>query len=350
MTLNTQQSNGKRIALQAVEWQMRLRNPTQHDKAAFSAWLLESRSHVRNFLLLLALDKELGKLDPECRHDVDALIAQARTAPVPHPAISQPAHHLEDPAIRRRRRRTWSLALAAVAASLVLAVTLNLQILPTAVEYATSTGEQRSVKLPDGSLVHLNTRSRLALRFSDSQRDVLLLDGEALFIVQHDASRPFRVITDTAVAQAVGTQFNVYKHPGFTTVSVVEGRVQVTAEGKSTAVQHSGTHSSALSAGEEASVSRDGVIERQVAADPNAAVAWRTRRLAFQDAPLATIVQELNRYNTLQLRLEGTELQQRKFTGVLDADKPESLLRLLSKEGDLRFVQRDNEMTIQPRN
>ncbi|MBL8267501.1 FecR family protein [Steroidobacter sp.] len=339
MTLNTYQADDKRIALQAAEWLMRLRDGDPRDKAAFSAWLLESRRHVRNFLLLAAMEQELGRVDPQRRHDVDALIAEAQASPVPHPATSR-LPTLEQKRPNQRRLRTWWMAVGSIAAAVVVAVTLTLQLRTPADEYSTTTGEQRTVKLPDGSLVHLNTRTRLALKFSASERDIQLIDGEALFIVQHDADRPFRVITDTAVARAVGTQFNVYKHEGSTTVSVVEGRVQVSS---------SDTANTPLGAGEAATAYRDGSVKKESVADPAAAIAWRERRLAFQDDPLATIVAEFNRYNTLQITLEGAELQRRTFTGVLDADKPESLLRLLSKEPDLVLSQQGNEMVIRMR-
>lgn len=349
MTLNTYQADDKRIALQAADWLMRLRDGDPQDKAAFSAWLLESRRHVRNFLLMMAMEQELGKLDPERRHDVDALLVQAQASPVPHPATSRLPLQQNVRSNQRRRTRAWWLTIASVAAALVLAVTLSWQLLAPVGEYSTATGEQRSVKLPDGSLVHLNTRSRLALDFSASRRDVRLLDGEALFIVQHDSSRPFRVITDTAVTQAVGTQFNVYKHENSTTVSVVEGRVQITRGAEAGTDPNVRVSPTPLSAGEAATAYRNGSIETKEVADPAAAVAWRERRLAFQDDSLATIVAEFNRYNTLQIKLDDSELQRRTFTGVLDADKPESLLRLLSKESDLILSQQGNEMVIRLR-
>jgi len=51
-------------------------------------------------------------------------------------------------------------------------------------------------------VVYLNTHSHVAIRFTAHTREVRLLDGEALFRVHHDTSRPFRVSTDDAVVQA----------------------------------------------------------------------------------------------------------------------------------------------------
>ena len=57
----------------------------------------------------------------------------------------------------------------------------------------------------------------------------------ALFVVEHDTARPFIVSAGTAKIRAVGTQFNVYRRSTGTDVAVVEGVVQVTADGTSPA-------------------------------------------------------------------------------------------------------------------
>jgi transmembrane sensor len=50
---------------------------------------------------------------------------------------------------------------------------------------------------------------------------------EALFEVKHDAQRPFIVLTQAARVRAVGTRFDVCQHGTATTVSVIEGVVQI---------------------------------------------------------------------------------------------------------------------------
>ena len=79
------------------------------------------------------------------------------------------------------------------------------------------------------------------------------------------------------------------------------------------------------------------------------AIAWRQRRLVFQDDTLVNVVAELNRYNFVRIQVEGDNLRQRRFTGVLDADKPESLLRLLAQENDLTFETQGDGFVIRPR-
>ncbi len=94
----------------------------------------------------------------------------------------------------------------------------------------TSLGEQRFFKLDDGSVLYLNTQSRVEVRYSRAARVVRLIEGEAMFTVEHDAARPFRVMAGPTVIQAVGTRFNVYRTRLSTTVSVVEGVVKIAAD------------------------------------------------------------------------------------------------------------------------
>ena len=57
----------------------------------------------------------------------------------------------------------------------------------------TTVGERRTVKLPDGSSVELNTASELAVRYTASARAIRLTRGEAYFTVASDPQRPFSV-------------------------------------------------------------------------------------------------------------------------------------------------------------
>lgn len=45
-----------------------------------------------------------------------------------------------------------------------------------------------------------------------------------------DPARPFRVVSDTAVVRAVGTEFNIYRKAGQTIVTVVQGKVVVSQD------------------------------------------------------------------------------------------------------------------------
>src|SRR5258705_86287 len=93
--------------------------------------------------------------------------------------------------------------------------------------YTTDVGEQRSLRLVDGSTVILNSRSRLHVAFTETARPLEVRQGQALFHVAKNSARPFIVRSDGTVVRAVGTQFDVNRNRSGTIVTVVEGRVAV---------------------------------------------------------------------------------------------------------------------------
>ena len=89
-------------------------------------------------------------------------------------------------------RKKALLPAAVVATVLVVAAVGVFVWLPSRDLYTTAVGEQEVVRLADGSEVTLDTDTRLRVRFVRSERQILLERGQALFVVAHDADRPFR--------------------------------------------------------------------------------------------------------------------------------------------------------------
>ncbi len=104
--------------------------------------------------------------------------------------------------------------------------------------YTTQIGERRSIALADGSTIDLNARSTLRVNFSKTERNVELIDGQALFEVAKDKARPFIVRSGETVVRAVGTQFDVYHKKEGTTVTVIEGSVAVLTSSRLSGVNH----------------------------------------------------------------------------------------------------------------
>jgi transmembrane sensor len=318
-------------AQQASGWGETLRHAGPGDDRRFVAWLKESPRNVRDFLLMLALDRELGEIDARQMVSIESLIAEVDASPF---AARPGAPARAGWAWLLHNRGDWQ-------------------------EYATATGEQRTFDLADGSVVYLNTHSRVRIRLAAHSRDVRLLRGEALFHVHHDAARPFLVSTDDAVVQAVGTQFDVYRRDDETVVAVLEGRVNVTpaaAHDPSGGAQAApgepgrpGASAAAtprrLDASEEARVSHAGSVSIREVNNVSDTVAWRERRLIFRDQTLEQIVLEFNRYRATPIRLGNAGVGERVYTGVFDADDAESLLQVLARDPALE-VDRSGEAII----
>lgn len=350
--MNPQFQEQSSIAEQAARWVRVLNTDDPQQSAAFVEWIKASPLHVRELLLASWLDDELGAIDPERRIDVRELIDRARSNVSPIGAHIPVSASAPDTPLRRD---AWIGRIAASVALLAILATGVWYARSTAdSSYATHLGEQRVFELADGSVVFLNTQSRIQVRYSDAARDVYLRNGQALFQVRRDAARPFRVHAGSAVIQAIGTQFDVRLYSDRATVAVVEGTVRVSSGDAADSAQVSGSAPrrapAQIIAGEGATVETDGVIEVAAKIDAEAVTAWRRQRLVFRDAALGDIANEFNRYNLApRLRVEGAAVAAQRYNGSFNAHNPESLLNYLAQDAGLWFERRGDEVVIRER-
>jgi transmembrane sensor len=214
-----------------------------------------------------------------------------------------------------------------LAASVVLAVVglLMWQYLLRGV-YATDVGERRVLTLEDGSVVTLDARSRVRVRFDQNQRTLSLERGQARFDVARDPTRPFRVRAGAQTVVALGTQFNVELLADNVLVAMIEGRVAVTGVDAAVA---SAAQSSArtsmreihglekhepgvtahaqpieLKAGEGIRVRADGQATVLPAIDVARATAWQSGKMFFDNEPLGRAAERVNRYSKLVVEVD----------------------------------------------
>ena len=109
--------------------------------------------------------------------------------------------------LQKGSTRFAAVALAIAVFAMFLAPT-DLFLAWRADHYA-SVGETRFVTLEDGSHVHLDSRSAIAVRYDGSQRRIALLQGEAWFEVAPNKDRPFVVEAAGGSVTARGTAFDL---------------------------------------------------------------------------------------------------------------------------------------------
>lgn len=339
---NTGPSTDDHIAEEAAAWftLMREGEPTAAQNSEFAHWLAKSPVHVTEYLgVAQAWKAVLGAdgLERLSRHELLAGLRAATPDNVTtlHRSLSPSIARTGSSAVTRKRLHS---AVAAAAALLVL-TTIWFVLNPDRNEYRTARGEQRSVVLADGSVVQLNTLTKMVVHFDAGFRRIELPEGEAFFRVARDASRPFEVETPFARVRAVGTEFNVYNQKESTRVDVVEGRVQI-ASFKSPA------ESLALGPREAADVSVKGQMLSRVPASGDAsgggATAWIQRRIVLDDTPLQVAVDEFNRYNRLQMQVNDASLASLRISGVFSADDPHALMSYLKMTQDVEIVMQEH--------
>ena len=174
-------------------------------------------------------------------------------------------------------------------------------------DYRTATGELREVVLGDGSVLSLNTRSAVNVRFDASHRLIELLAGEILVTSGHGAgsAAPLVVATREGLVRALGTRFVVRQQDGVSTVEVFESAVEIRPRDSAGAPL-------LLAAGRGVAFSRhapDAPHTIDAYAD-----AWSRGQLIVDDVALGDFLAELARYRpgvidcapaVAQLRLSG---------------------------------------------
>lgn len=324
---------------QAGEWYARHRDGklTREETQAFMAWLQASPIHVREYLAAAELSAHLPAAAEGLAIDRDDLIARARAAVnAPgnivslRPAAPAPAVHRA----RSARRPKWFAAIAAV---LVLALTGGMYwqlgmpgLMGGGQSLEIPRGEQRTVQLDDGSVLHMNAETHVRIRYTARQRLIKLDHGQAMFNVAKDATRPFVVRAGSTDVVAVGTQFDVLKRDGKgpLTVTVVEGKVDVREGGDAAAKRVR------VAAGQRLRVNKLLVVAEPEAVDVHTATAWLRRELMFTEQPLAEVAEEFSRYGT-PIAIDTPALREYRVSGVFNAYDTESFVTFLKRIGEV---------------
>jgi len=201
----------------------------------------------------------------------------------------------------RSRKAIWS----AVAAVLVAVIAIPAYLFPAGSgqrEYATQLAQSRLITLPDGTQVTLGPRSSLKVKFEDGERRVALTGGEAFFEVVHDERRPFLVEAGGSQVRVLGTKFDVNYSDQSLRVAVLQGLVEVSDRPKAGPARsnvkllRAGQRAEILLAARGAVTGGDQSGATMAALPAQSPGAWREGRLVYQNARLADLVADVNRY------------------------------------------------------
>jgi transmembrane sensor len=198
-----------------------------------------------------------------------------------------------------------------------------------ATPYVTGTGETRVVTLNDGSVVTLNTTSVLEVTFSPTERDVRLVEGQAMFQVSGESERPFVVAAGDRRITAQDTALDVRVEPDRVAVVIVQGHAVVDAlrpAGIARVIPALGRYG--LGPGEQL-VAAPGNSVSVTAADTERTTSWRHGQLIFRDDTIADALAEMNRYSTVKFVVEDAEIAHLRISGVFKTTRPENLIAAL---------------------
>jgi len=202
-------------------------------------------------------------------------------------------------------------------------------------QYATRVGEKTSVTLPDGSVVTLNTDTALHTVASRDKRIVYLDKGQAFFRVAHDTAHPFEVHALGRTVTAVGTAFEVRVDRGKFAVTLVEGKVRVSAPVVAAPAKPNAPapapveRTTEMLPGDQlvAVNDKEWTLDRT---DPIKETVWLVGRLKFEGEPLGQVAEEFNRYSTRKLVIADPKLAAKPISGTFRADDQDAFVQALA--------------------
>lgn len=210
--------------------------------------------------------------------------------------------------------------------------------------FTTIHGEVKTLTLTDGTKVWLAPASKFLVpkAFSKEKRAVQLY-GEAYFEVAHNPKQPFEVKTPNSTICVLGTKFNVhaYANEPFEQTALLEGKVTVDFYAKGKLLGHE-----VLAPNNQVALNTKTGKYAIDEADFSSILAWKDKRLIFNNERFEDIAKKLERFYSINLQFNDTALTSQRFTAEFDSESIEEVFESfqivmpfkLNKNGNTYYV------------
>lgn len=207
------------------------------------------------------------------------------------------------------------------------------------------TGEEqhREIKLGDGTLVRLNSNSKLTVSndFMEEKREVTL-NGEAYFDVAHDPEKPFIIDANRSKIEVLGTAFNVRSLSGQDNdqVAVLDGKVSF----KNASLESVEQIAVILSKGQYGYLDNSkGTIEVDEITIDNY-LAWKNGELIFEELTLGQVCVQLNRLYDTECTYSNEEVKNLHLTANFSDESLEKTLSVIALSLKLEYVRENGQV------
>lgn len=303
---------------------------TAAEEAQLQAWRKENASNQQHFKELQQLNKAMQSMNFNLETDTDSEWQK----------LQQQIGHSEAKVVQMKPRFKVLRIAAVFALLLVTGWLVKTQFFDASVvasEYAVLKGETKMITLPDGTKVHINADSKLAVLsdFNKTERRVRLT-GEAFFEVAKNKEVPFLIETGDVTTKVVGTAFNLSAYPDDNVaINVTEGIVEFADKDEKVR----------LTAQKAANFnSKTGKI-LQVPFQASELV-WQEGGLVFKNESFASILRDLERKFDVKIK-DKSGSKNRMITETVDAnEKVDAVLERLALSANLQLLKQDNVYTF----
>lgn len=210
------------------------------------------------------------------------------------------------------------------------------------ISYSVNRGQRAGITLPDGTIVHLNSESKLTYtpEFNGKLREVSL-EGEAFFEVTPNKEKPFIVKTSVFDVEVLGTSFNVsvYNDENIVETALIEGKVKLTMNGYPSKPVY-------LTPSQKFVYSRNEQKGNISIMEEDSELAWKQGILAFNAVPLTEVFKRMERWYGVTIHYDKENLVNDKFTGQFKLISIQEMMNILRIHYNLKFKIENNDIYI----
>jgi transmembrane sensor len=321
--------NKEQIYDQASLWVAKLdRELSIEERREFQQWLHQHKAHRTTFI-------ELARLWDK----MDSLARLADLFQAPAPVKTKKYSYLAVAAsVLLLIVSTLSLSNSENRTKLYSILNTNAAATSSNAIYETALGEHSTINLSDGSVLILNTNSRVHVKYTAEQRLFLLERGEINIEVAHNKSRPLSVVAGDKIVQAVGTAFNVrIQNDKEVELLVTDGKVLIAEQQTSQPIEsikpkRLNANSMSLTKGEKIvlGAARE-KITKIIDSDINAELSWRQGNIIFRGETLEQALAEVSRYTAVEFEISDNNIKHQRIAGLFKAGDVNGLLQTLDQ-------------------
>ncbi len=323
-----------------------VRKPTKESNAFWQNWIAENPEHQQriNEMRLMLLMMKHSNLEFG-QQEEDALwhsIRQKTTLQVSYIADSQ---NKRKESARPFFTKNYMKVAAVLTVLAVFGIVFWLFIQVPQQEYVTAFGETKSIILPDGSQIILNSNSHIKFAkkwAAETDREVFL-KGEAFFRVREQGitkKSKFTVHTDGLDVEVLGTEFNVNSYRKKTKVVLQSGKIKLIQ------TQSPQKQEVIMKPGEIAQFDIVAKTLKVQQVKTELYTSWKDRKLIFDGTSLRDIAHILEDTYGIKVVLVNKELAERQVTGEIPIKDKELLFKALAMMYNLQIEIRSDSLII----
>ena len=211
-------------------------------------------------------------------------------------------------------------------------------------EIIAARGEIKKIKLDDGTLVTLNSGSKLQTpQNMNVENRAVHLSGEAFFEVAPIKDRPFFVNSNNAMVEVIGTKFNItaWGDNDEVTVAVTEGKVLFNN------INNDSRNAVIISKGEMSKITSGKIPLKPVKVEVEKKyLYWLNNELRFYNSTLRNVIHRLELHYDIDIKVNDLSILSKHLTAKFEDEPLDEVLNSIALALDLKYLKENNKKIL----